>query len=146
MYNINPGNNTELMNKAVVLKNYSYIVEKVREYNRYETLDTAISQTLDECIRDGILSDFLKKHRSEVEKVMTLDYTFDKMLERTRNEERAASLKEGYEKGLEEGLKKAQKQTEKEKLRADAADKRANEAEAEIRKLRALLEKNNISF
>ena len=54
-------------------------------------------KALDDCIKDGILSDYLKKHRSEVEKVMTLDYTFDKMLERTRNEERAASLKEGYD-------------------------------------------------
>lgn len=133
MYNINPGNNSELMKKAHVLRDYTYIVEKVREYNNYESLDTAIKKALDECIKDGILSDYLKKHRSEVEKVMTLDYTFDKMLERTRNEERAASLKEG----IEIGVAQEKIQTEKERKRADAA-------EEEIRRLKALLAENNI--
>lgn len=134
MYNINPGNNPMLMEKAGVLRDYTYIVEKVREYRNYESLDTAIKKALDECIRDGILSDYLMKHRNEVEKVMTLDYTFDKMLERTRNEERAASLKEGYDKGLKEG----QLLAEKERKRADAA-------EEENKRLRALLAENNIS-
>ena len=37
-------------------------------------LDAAVSRAVKECIREGILSDFLRQNRAEVEKVSIFEY------------------------------------------------------------------------
>ena len=87
VYNINSGNNTEIMEKCPTLREYTYFVELVRKNfkeNGYEDLGKAIHQAIDQCIREDILKDFLIENRSEVTKVMQLDYTFERQLELER--------------------------------------------------------------
>ena len=40
-------------------------------------LRLAIKQTIDQCIEEDVLRDFLDEHREKVMHVMTLDYTFE---------------------------------------------------------------------
>jgi len=118
--NINPGKNPEMMSKAKVLTGYTTLVEKVRENQGLGmTLRNAIHKAIDDCIRDGILDEFLKKKRYEVEKTMNLDFTFKRQLELTAEEEYAA----GFEAGIQQ-----------EKERADAL-------EEEIAKLKKVMSK-----
>ena len=87
VYNINSGNNTEIMEKCPTLREYTYFVELVRKNfkeNGYEDLGKAIHQAIDQCIREDVLKDFLIENRSEVTKVMQLDYTFERQLELER--------------------------------------------------------------
>ena len=87
VYNINSGNNTEIMEKCLTLREYTYFVELVRKNfkeNGYEDLGKAIHQAIDQCIREDVLKDFLIENRSEVTKVMQLDYTFERQLELER--------------------------------------------------------------
>jgi hypothetical protein len=87
VYNINFGHNKELLDKCPVLKEYMTFVDYVRENhkeNDYENLQDAIERAIDRCIEENVLREFFMEHRSEVVKVMQLDYTFDRqiMLER----------------------------------------------------------------
>lgn len=114
VYNINNGKNQELLSKCPFLKDYMTFVTYVRENHRlygYEDLEHAIAEAIDRCIKEDILREFLMTHRSEVMKVMTLDYTFDRQLKleredsriEGRNEGRAEGRAEGREEGLAEG-------------------------------------------
>ena len=63
--NINEGHNRELMEQCQSLREYAQYVAKVREYARESDLDTAVEQAVDDCIQNGVLAEFLRKHKSE---------------------------------------------------------------------------------
>ncbi len=71
-----------------------------------------------------------------MEKVTQLDFTFETREKYIRRDAR----EEGYEEGREEGRKEEQVNTERERKHAEAAETRADEAEAEVKRLRKLLE------
>ena len=75
VYNINAGNNCELMEKCRTLSEYSTFVERVRRYQAQETdIQTAVNAAVDSCIKDGILADFLSRHKAEVMDVVLTEY------------------------------------------------------------------------
>ena len=75
VYNINAGNNCELMEKCRTLSEYSTFVERVRRYQAQETdIQTAVNAAVDSCIKDGILADFLIRHKAEVMDVVLTEY------------------------------------------------------------------------
>ena len=63
----NAGNHRELLENCQALKEYMLYVERVRRYAGQPglTLDTAVERAVDECIRENILADFLRKNRAE---------------------------------------------------------------------------------
>ena len=86
--NINPGHNEVLLESCSILKQYMQFVTKVREcidsltaktsatpLPYMDRLRVAISEAVDYCITQGILGDFLKKHRSEVIAVTLYEYS-----------------------------------------------------------------------
>lgn len=73
-FNINEGHNKKLMEQCHILREYAQYVAKVRKYRRSMKLDTAVKKAVDECIREGILEEFLRKHRSEGAPVRRLKY------------------------------------------------------------------------
>ena len=86
--NINPGHNEVLLESCSILKQYMQLVTKVREcidsltaktsdtpLPYMDRLRVAISEAVDYCITQGILGDFLKKHRSEVIAVTLYEYS-----------------------------------------------------------------------
>ena len=108
VYNINKGNNEELLAKCTTLRDYMYFVDLVREYhakNNFTDLKNAIRQAIDQCISEDILRDFLKEHRQEVEKMMQLDYTFERQIELERQEARKSGEEIGWKLGEEVGRK-----------------------------------------
>lgn len=116
VYNINYGKNRELLSKCGFLKDYMTFVDYVRNYHKeygYNELEHAIEVAIDQCIKEGVLRDFLMEHRTEVVKVTRLDYTFDRQLalerEDSRTEGRAEGRAEGLAKGLAEGLDEGRK-------------------------------------
>ena len=66
MYNINAGRNNALLDACAALKGYAYFVSRIRENRKTMPFDHAVKKSVDECIRDGILEDFLRSNRSEV--------------------------------------------------------------------------------
>lgn len=105
VYNINGGKNRKLLEKCRFLREYMIFVDYVREYHRlagFEELEHSIEQAIDRCIREDILREFLMEHRSEVVKVVKLDYTFDRQLMLEREDSREEGRAEGRAEGSDE--------------------------------------------
>ena len=71
-------------------------VSKIRANMKlYNNLDKAVNRSIDECISEGILSDFLRKNRAEV--IMTSIFEYNK--EEEERKLRSAEREAGYAKG-----------------------------------------------
>ncbi len=84
--NINEGFNSELMEKCQTLKEYMMLVSRIRKYSREVPFAKAVETAVDECIREGILSEFLKRNRSEVIKVGIYEYNEELHLQKEREQ------------------------------------------------------------
>ncbi|MDO5154442.1 MAG: hypothetical protein Q4D51_00610 [Eubacteriales bacterium] len=136
VYNINVGNNKSFIEKCSVLREYMIFVDKVREcVASGVNLEEAIDLSIDECIRENVLKEFLSQRGNEVRKVMTLDYTWEKREELIREEEREEGRKEGREEGeINKLINLIQKKLEKGKSFAQIADE-IEEEEAVVKDL-----------
>ena len=107
--NINKGQNEELKAACKTLQEYAEFTERAREHRKEMELEDAIRTTIDECIRDGILKDFLLKNKAEVYHMCL--YEFDVELhervlrEEEREEGRLEGIREGRLAGQQEGKK-----------------------------------------
>ena len=85
----------ELMNSCRVLWEYAQYVARVRKYVSEMPLEEAVERAIMECIREGILAEFLEKNRAEVVKVSIFEYDKEKEEKKLRKAE--------YEYGREQG-------------------------------------------
>jgi hypothetical protein len=73
--NVNLGRNKELMEKCRPLMEYATLVDKIRRYNdELGDIEEAVNKAVDECIKEGILEDFLIGHKAEVMDVCLTEY------------------------------------------------------------------------
>ena len=111
--NINKGQNEELKASCKTLQEYAEFTERAREHRKEMELEDAIRTTIDECIRDGILKDFLLKNKAEVYHMCL--YEFDVELhervlrEEEREEGRLEGIREGRLAGQQEGMQNGKK-------------------------------------
>ena len=124
MININEGYNQKLMESCQILKEYAQYVSKVRIYKKTLKLNEAVEKAVEECIQEGILREFLLKHRAEVVAMSIFEYD--------REWEEEILRKEEFEAGRELGKEEERKKTEKERYRADSEKLRADNAEREL--------------
>ena len=68
MLNINAGHNPELMEACHILKEYAEYTSRVRNYAKELPIAEAVERAITECIQEGILKEFLEKHRAEAKK------------------------------------------------------------------------------
>lgn len=104
MLNINPGHNKKLMKACKTLKDYSEYVSRVRLYAETMDIEIAVEQTINECIQEGILSDFLMKNKAEAKKVSIYEYDEEKHMRQTREEGFDDGFDQGYGNGYDCGL------------------------------------------
>ena len=62
------------MDACRTLKEYAMYVERIRMYTKQMPLAQAVEKAVNECIEEGILSDFLRKNRAEAIKVSIYEY------------------------------------------------------------------------
>ena len=101
MLNINAGHNEELMKNCHVLWEYAQYVARVRKYAAELPLNEAVELAITECIREGILAEFLQHNRAEVYKVSIFEYDKEKEEKKLRKAERECGREEGREETLE---------------------------------------------
>lgn len=95
--NINRGHNKELMRQCRRLKEYAEFVGRVREcLNNGLTPIAAVEQTVNSCIHDGIMAEFLSSHRAEVCEVILTEYDEQKHIA----DEKEVSWEDGLKKGI----------------------------------------------
>ena len=64
------------------------------------SLDEAVNRAVDECIRNDVLADFLRKNRAEVVMMSIFEYNQEEEERKLRAAERQA----GYDSGVEQGI------------------------------------------
>ena len=121
VYNINPNNNTQLLEKSEVLRSYMIFVNRVRENLEHqkkiaqnapeydeaayeEELEVAINEAIDYCVKHHIMEEFFRENRNEVTKSMVLDYTWERREELIRAEEYEDGRREGIQLGEEKAI------------------------------------------
>lgn len=78
VWNVNYGQNMEMLEQCESLGAYSYFIACVREEQGKGTpLDEAIAIAIQNCIRKDIMQEFLKKNGSEVENMLLTEWNWD---------------------------------------------------------------------
>jgi len=101
--NINKGQNEELKAACQTLQEYTEFTERVRVHRKEMPLEDAVRMTIDECIRDGILKDFLLKNKAEVYHMCLYEFDVELHERVLREEEREEGRIEGRREGRTEG-------------------------------------------
>ena len=99
------------MQHCSTLNEYAQYVARVRHYASDMPLNQAVKRAVDECIREGILAEFLARNRNEVISMSIFEY--DKELEEKK------LRKAEYEAGFSEGQNHAAIETAKRMLQSN---------------------------
>lgn len=97
--NINRGKNEELLEQCRTLKEYRIYTDKVRDYAAYLPLEEAVERTVQECIEEGVLADFLARNRKEAIEVSIFEYDEERVMQEIRKDEFARGIEQGIEQG-----------------------------------------------
>ena len=84
------------MEHCQTLREYSQFVAQVRQNKSTMDLNTAINHAVDDCIKNNILADFLRKNRAEVISMSIFEYD--------KEEEEKKLRKAEYEAGIQKGV------------------------------------------
>ena len=103
--NINEGHNRELLEQCQTLREYAQYVTKVRKYAKEMNLDEAVERTVNECIQEGILKDFLRANRNEVIAMSIIEYDKEEEEKKLRKAEYEAGIQVGRQEGIQETKK-----------------------------------------
>lgn len=104
MLNINPGNNSELLERCRTLRDYCEYVSCVRKYAGAESIEEAVEHAVTECIQKGILADFLNRQRAEVKAMSIFEYNEEEERRKFRDAERADAREKGWMEGNAAGI------------------------------------------
>ena len=87
------------------LREYAQYVALVRRYKtELGSLDEAVNRAVDECIRNGVLADFLRRNRAEVVMMSIFEYNQEEEEQKLRAAERQAWYASGVEHGIKQGM------------------------------------------
>ena len=79
VYNINKGMNEELLAKSDKLRQYAEFVAKLKEFNTsYTDFAHAVRQTVNHCIANDILADFLREQGGKIVSILATEYDVEK--------------------------------------------------------------------
>ena len=108
VYNVNEGNNKDLMNKCKILREYATMVSKIREFQQkaYD-LETAIEKAIEYCVSHDVLKDFLLEHKSEVADMLRMEYDEARTMNHLKEDYYEEGVKDGKMRGEAIGVMKA---------------------------------------
>lgn len=139
MLNICGEHNRELKEACQTLKEYAEYTDRIRRYAEEMELEEAVERAISECIREGILKEFLEKHRAEAKTMSIFEYDQEKHIRLERQE--------AWEDGKTEGLKLGKAEERRQIIRKMIKEGFSNEqilalcetSEEEIEECRTLL-------
>ena len=126
------------MDACKTLADYARYTQRVRDYAEEMPLNQAVERAVTECIREGILEEFLRENRSEVVHVSIYEYDAEKHIRQEKEESRDEGFQEGRESLL---IQLTKRRLKKGKSVSEIAEDLAQE-EAVIRELIGKLEHN----
>ena len=134
MLNISGKHNQKLKEACTTLKEYAIYTDKVRKYAEEAELPDAVERAIQECIAEGVLQDFLEKHRAEAKEMSIFEYDQEKHMRQEREEAWA----DGHSAGLAEARLSMIIQMLKNGMSAEDISRAAGATEEEIEKAKEL--------
>ena len=99
MLNLCGEHNRKLKEACRSLRDYAEYTDRIRKYVREMELEDAVERAIRECIGEGILKEFLEKHRAEAKSMSIFEYDQEKHMRMEREE----AWEEGHAEGFAEG-------------------------------------------
>ena len=139
--NINQGNNEKLKEQCETLKQYMQYVERIRKYagTREMSLEEAVERSISECIKEGILADFLARNRAEAMSVCFFEYDEEKEIEKYKRAEReyireevTKEVREEFEGKIREELRGEVTQELREEVKEEVTQELREEVKEEV--------------
>lgn len=101
MININCGHNSELMEACQPIKDYSFLVDRIRKYKKVKaTLEEAVDAALEELPDDSVIKPYLIANRSEVKLMCITEYNEERTLAETKEDGKIEILAELVKDGI----------------------------------------------
>lgn len=100
--NINPDKQHEILEKCPILKEYGQFIDTIRKYQN-QKVEEPYKCAIEECIKHGILTEYLTKKGSEVTNMLIAEYDYDMDIEVQREEAFDAGKELGKIQGKAEG-------------------------------------------
>ena len=82
-----------------------FLANRVRKYAKEFELNEAVKLAVDECIRNNILSEFLRKNKAEVIAMSIFEYDKEEEERKLRKAEYEAGVAAGMKDGMKAGIK-----------------------------------------
>lgn len=97
--NINTDKAHEILDKCVILREYSQFIDTVRAH-----ADGAdpIKRAIEDCISRGILAEYLKRKGSEVRNMLVAEYSYEEDIKVKQEEARQEGISQGLSQGIEQ--------------------------------------------
>jgi len=132
MFNVNYGKNRALMETCQPLREYAWLVDRVREHQRVmQNLEAAVDASIDEMPDSFVIRTLIEAHRAGVKKMFLTEYDEEKMKEQERKE----AFADGVDAGVAEANERVAADMLKKKYPLDAIKDISRLSEAHIRKL-----------
>lgn len=96
--------NEKLKKTCKSLGDYCEYTRRVRQYAKDWPIEEAVERAITECIKEGILAEFLSGQRAEAKKVSIYEYDEEKHMRMEREQSYATGKAEGIELGKVEGI------------------------------------------
>jgi len=100
--NINAGHNEKLLKMCPVLEEYSLFVDEVRKQLKMDK-EKGLDIAVDNCIKQGILAEYLEKNRSGVMGLFFGNFDMETVVEVAKEESYEEGIAVGIEQGIEQG-------------------------------------------
>lgn len=140
LLNINIGYNEEIKSICKSLKDYAEYTGRVRTYAKEMRIEEAVEKAITECIREGILAEFLSKNRAEAKKMSIYEYDEEKHMRM----ERETSYADGKLNGIEQGKKGLLKEQITKKLaKGKSVEVIADELEEDVPAIQVIIDELN---
>lgn len=94
--NVNYEKGADILKRCKTLNEYSMFIHMIREKQQEKGLQKAVEESVRECMRKGILTEFLERNGGDIVSLVRIELT--------REECEAIREEDGYVRGLEDGL------------------------------------------
>ena len=101
MININRGHSESLLESCQPLREYSWLIDRIRANNEEMPLVEAIDKAIDEMPEDFEIRDLLISHKAEVRKMLETEYNEEEVLKIVAEDARREGEKNGKEIGAD---------------------------------------------
>ena len=142
LLNICGDNNRALKEACRTLREYAVFTDKMRKYTKTMDIQTAAERTIEECIKEDILREFLTKHRPEVRTMSIFEYDQEKHMRQEREQAWEEGLAEGEARGKAAGMEdKLAEQIRKKLEKGRSVTQIAEDLEEEEAVIKKIMEK-----